>query len=51
MRRLLTGYVVSFNRRHKRHGHLFQIGDTGRRARKDYYSYVEAGLEQGVSDA
>ncbi len=24
MRRLLTGYVVSFNGRHKRHGHLFQ---------------------------
>jgi REP element-mobilizing transposase RayT len=24
MRRWLTGYVVSFNRRHKRHGHLFQ---------------------------
>ena len=24
MRRLLTGYVVNFNRRHKRHGHLFQ---------------------------
>jgi hypothetical protein len=24
MRRLLTGYVVSFNRRHKRYGHLFQ---------------------------
>lgn len=24
MRRLLTGYVVSFNRRHKRHGQLFQ---------------------------
>jgi putative transposase len=24
MRRLLTGYGVSFNRRHKRHGHLFQ---------------------------
>ncbi len=24
MRRLLTGYAVSFNRRHKRHGHLFQ---------------------------
>ena len=23
MRRLLTGYVVSFNRRHKRSGHLF----------------------------
>jgi REP element-mobilizing transposase RayT len=24
MRRLLTGYAVSFNLRHKRHGHLFQ---------------------------
>jgi putative transposase len=24
MRRLLTGYTVSFNRRHKRHGQLFQ---------------------------
>jgi len=24
MRKLLTGYVVSFNLRHKRHGHLFQ---------------------------
>ncbi len=24
MRRLLTGYAISFNRRHKRHGQLFQ---------------------------
>jgi REP element-mobilizing transposase RayT len=24
MRRLLTGYAVRFNRRHRRHGHLFQ---------------------------
>jgi putative transposase len=24
MRRLLTGYAVEFNRRHRRHGHLFQ---------------------------
>ena len=24
MRRLLTGYAVSFNLRHQRHGHLFQ---------------------------
>jgi REP element-mobilizing transposase RayT len=24
MRRLLTGYVVNFNRRYRRHGHLFQ---------------------------
>jgi putative transposase len=25
MRKLLTGYVVNFNRRHKRVGHLFQF--------------------------
>jgi putative transposase len=24
MKRLLTGYAVNFNRRHNRHGHLFQ---------------------------
>jgi REP element-mobilizing transposase RayT len=24
MRKILTGYVVTFNRRHQRHGHLFQ---------------------------
>jgi REP element-mobilizing transposase RayT len=24
MRRLLTGYAVNFNRRHRRYGHLFQ---------------------------
>lgn len=24
MRRLLTGYAIAFNRRHRRHGHLFQ---------------------------
>jgi putative transposase len=24
MRKILTGYVVNFNRRHKRYGHLFQ---------------------------
>ncbi|CAB1065480.1 hypothetical protein D1BOALGB6SA_10277, partial [Olavius sp. associated proteobacterium Delta 1] len=24
MRRLLTGYAVSYNRRHRRRGHLFQ---------------------------
>ena len=24
MQRILTGYVISFNRRHRRHGHLFQ---------------------------
>ena len=115
MRRLLTGYVVSFNRRHKRHGHLFQnryksivcqedvylkelvryihlnpvrggmvstlselngydysghsvlmgtkkrywqdtghvlgfFGKTMGRARKAYFSYVEAGFEQGRRD-
>jgi REP element-mobilizing transposase RayT len=112
MRRLPTGYVVNFNRRHKRHGQLFQnryksivcqeevylkelvryihlnpirarivrtlpelnrysysghsvlmgkknrpwqdvdyvlsyFGKTPGRAKKAYYSYVEAGLEQG----
>jgi len=112
MRRLLTGYVVRFNRRHKRTGHLFQnryksivcqeevyleelvryihlnpirakivsslsvlnkyaycghsvimgrkdrpwldvdyvlsyFGKTPGRAKKAYYSYVEAGLKQG----
>jgi len=112
MRRLLTGYVVSFNKRHKRRGHLFQnryksivcqeeiylrelvryihlnpirarivhslpelnryaysghstlmgrrirpwqdveyvlsyFGKTPGRAKKAYYSYVEAGIEQG----
>ncbi|MCP4261915.1 MAG: transposase [Planctomycetes bacterium] len=112
MRRLLTGYVVSFNRRHKRYGHLLQnryksivcqeevylkelvryihlnpirarivrtlaeldryaysghsmlmgrknrpwqdvdyvlsyFGKTAGRAKKAYYCYVEAGLEQG----
>ena len=115
MRRLLTGYVVSFNRRHKRSGQLFQnryksivcqediylrelvryihlnpvragivsslselnryaycghsvlmdnkrrlwqdvdyvlgyFGDNHRRARIEYYSYVEAGLSQGRRD-
>ena len=24
MRRILTGYVVNFNKRHRRYGHLFQ---------------------------
>ena len=24
MRRLLTGYAITYNRRHNRHGHLFQ---------------------------
>jgi len=112
MRRLLTGYAVSFNIRHKRHGQLFQnryksivcqeevylrelvryihlnpiragivhnlielnkyaysghsvlmgrkkrpwqdvdyvlsyFGDTLQRARKDYFSYVKAALDQG----
>jgi len=112
MRRLLTGYAVNFNRRHKRYGQLFQnryksivcqeevylrelvryihlnpiragmvrtlaelnsyaysghsavmgkkrrpwqdveyvlsfFGDNPRRAKKEYYSYVEAGLNQG----
>ena len=27
MRRLLTGYALAYNRRHKRAGHLFQKGE------------------------
>ena len=115
MRRLLTGYVVTFNRRHRRSGQLFQnryksivcqediylrelvryihlnpvragivssltdlnhyaycghsalmrkkkrlwqdvayvlryFGDNHRRARREYYSYVEEGLGQGRRD-
>ena len=115
MRRLLTGYAVSFNRRHERHGQLFQnryksivcqeeiylrelvryihlnplragivsnrtelnkypycghsalmgrkrrpwqdvdyvlryFGKTSKKARKAYFSYVEAGLGQGRRD-
>lgn len=115
MRRLLTGYAVSFNRRYKRHGHLFQnryksivcqeeiylwelvryihlnpvrggivstlselnrydysghsvlmgrknrpwqdmdyvlgfFGKTSGRAKKAYFSYMEAGFEQGHRD-
>jgi hypothetical protein len=26
MKKLLTGYVVNFNRRHRWYGHLFQSG-------------------------
>ena len=29
MRRFLTGYANYFNRRHHRHGHLFQMGHVG----------------------
>ena len=37
MRRLLTGYAVSFNRRHRRHGHLFQNRYKSFLCEKDVY--------------
>jgi hypothetical protein len=37
MRRLLTGYAVSFNRRHRRHGHLFQKRYTSIVCQEDVY--------------
>jgi len=37
MRRLLTGYAVSYNRRHKRHGHLFQNRYTSLVCQEDAY--------------
>ena len=37
MRRLLTGYAVSFNRRHRRHGQLFQNRYKSILCQKDAY--------------
>ena len=37
MRRLLTGYAISFNRRHRRHGHLFQNRYKSILCQKDAY--------------
>ncbi|MDY7037464.1 MAG: hypothetical protein SV375_15035 [Thermodesulfobacteriota bacterium] len=37
MRRLPTGYAVHFNRRHKRHGHLFQNRYKSIICQKDIY--------------
>ena len=37
MRRLLTGYAVSFNRRHKRHGQLWQTRDKSIVCQDDLY--------------
>ena len=48
MRRLLTGYAISYNRRHRRWGHLFQnryksiICDE-----TDYRNYVKEGIDLG----
>ncbi len=37
MRRLLTGYAVTFNRRHRRYGHLFQNRYKSILCREDTY--------------
>ena len=41
MRRFLSGYTISYNRRHKRHGHLFHS-----EAKKSYRKFVKNGIEQ-----
>jgi putative transposase len=60
MRRLLTGYAVSFNRRHKRHGHLFQNRYKSIVCQEDAYlkelvryihlNPVRAGIVQGLKE-
>ena len=44
MRRLLTGYAVSFNRRHRRHGHLFQNRYKSILCQEDLYLLISAYL-------
>lgn len=39
MRRLLTGYAVSFNRRHRRSGHLFQNRHKSILSQEDHYLF------------
>jgi len=60
MRRLLTGYAVSFNRRHNRYGHLFQNRYKSILCQEDLYllelvryihlNPLRAGLVEGLSD-
>jgi DNA-binding MarR family transcriptional regulator len=42
MRRLLTGYAVSYNFRHRRHGHLFQNRYKSILCQEDSYLLVVA---------
>jgi hypothetical protein len=60
MKQLLTGYVVNFNRRHKRYGHLFQNRYKSILCEEDPYllevtryihlNPVRAGLVKGLTD-
>ncbi len=60
MRRLLTGYAVSFNLRHKRHGHLFQNRYKSIICQEDAYfmelvryihlNPIRAGLVPGINE-
>jgi putative transposase len=60
MRRLLTGYVVNFNRKHRRYGHLFQNRYKSILCEEDPYllelaryihlNPVRAGMVQGLGD-
>jgi len=61
MRRLLTGYAVNFNRRHKRFGHLFQNRYKSILCQEDLYlkelvryihlNPLRAGIVSGIGDA
>ena len=46
MRKLLTGYVVNFNKRHRRHGHFFQNRYKSIVCQEDLY-YVKKGIPAG----
>ena len=60
MRKLLTGYVVNFNKRHKRHGHLFQNRYKSIVCQEDAYlkelvryvhlNLIRAGLAQDIKE-
>jgi len=60
MRRLLTGYVVNFNKRRKRHGHLFQNRYKSIVCQEDAYlkelvryihlNLIRAGLVKNIKD-
>ncbi len=60
MRRLLTGYVINFNRRHRRYGHLFQNRYKSILCEEDVYllelaryihlNPVRAGVVKGVRE-
>jgi hypothetical protein len=51
MKRFLTGYAVFYNRRHRRHGHLFQNRFKSIVVEEFGFSLAEAGRQLGVSSS